>query len=137
MAFRENLCGNLRIVCGEPAESSFGNAQNRLSGTHGIIFLSLQIIESAKSSSGVLRTTFQSPEIIEPEKSSSGVLRTVFGNLNTIQSAKSSSGSFITLPQSTGDCANLHKSLCNLLRMFCSSPSVEHSAGTYGSSANT
>ena len=56
---------------------------------------------------GVLRTIFRSPQIIESVKSSSGVLGTVFGNPHTIESVKLSSGSFVTHPQSTGDCANL------------------------------
>ena len=65
--FRESLCGNSQIVCGEPAESSFG--------IHRIVFQ-----ESTELSFGRLRICLV------------GVLQTIFGRSQVIKSAKSSSG---------------------------------------------
>ena len=57
VAFRENLCENLQIVCGQPAESSFGSLQNYFFflAICRIVFRAL-----AKLSLGVLRTIFRS-----------------------------------------------------------------------------
>ena len=75
MDFRESLCGNLRIVCGEPVELSFG--------IRGIVFR-----ESTELSFGhpwirlvgVLQTIFKRPQVVESVKSFSGVSEIILWN---------------------------------------------------------